>query len=350
MRMQASIQGLEPLIGHALAVTQVAEAVEQKRGVHAYLFVGPGGVGKTAAVGHLAARLVCLEDSRPCGTCATCRQAASFAHPDVTWVRPETDERTGKLRRQVSVDQIRELLSQVSHTSMYGRYRVAIITDAEGLAEGASNALLKTLEEPPADVIFLLTARHHHLLPQTLTSRCQVVRLHPLPISTLSQLLQERGLPKPEAARLSAWAGGLPSLAWRLAQDPEEQNARRQSVELFLELMAATPSGRLPKVAELAASAQTAEDEVASVRLERWMGEWSVVLRDLLLVTLGQSSRIRSTFALPAIQQVAQSYSPGQIVALANQLERSRSYLAANANLRLVLEQLFLAPVSSSAA
>lgn len=339
----------KPLIGHPSVVEAMAATIEGGHGAHAFLLVGPSGVGKSEAAELLAARLVCAGQERPCGECTACLQFTAGVHPDVSRVQRQTDERTGKVRRQLSVEQIRELINQLSRTSAYGRSRVAMITDAEAMVDGASNALLKTLEEPAAGVVFLLTARHPSRLPATVVSRCQVVHLHPLPTVQLAALLAVQGLPMAEATRLATWSGGLPGLAARLAHDPDAQVARRESATVLLELLASTPAQRLARIGELAAKVQAADDEAASSRLDRWVGEWVVVVRDLLLVTLGHRGRVRTEFALDQLQRLSAAYAPRQVVELANQLERAHAYLAANANLRLVLEHLMLASAPAAA-
>ena len=154
--------------------TQLHRSLQRGRLAHAYLFAGPRGSGKEAVARTLAKALNCTEkDHDSCDHCESCRRIDEGAHPDVYWVRPESKS------RRIQVEQMRDFMKAVNLRSSMGGVKVGIVVDADCLGEEASNAFLKTLEEPPAQtVIVLLTADPQRLLP-TILSRCLRISFGP---------------------------------------------------------------------------------------------------------------------------------------------------------------------------
>src|SRR5690554_358055 len=160
------------VIGQDHVTGILATAVRQGRLGHAYLFSGPRGVGKTTSARLLAMAVNCdAEGERPCGVCEDCRLVASGAHPDVI----ELDAASNN-----SVDDVRDLREKAGLSSMRGGSRVWILDEAHMLSRAAANALLKTLEEPPPHLIFILATTEPEKLPPTILSRCQHYRFRRL--------------------------------------------------------------------------------------------------------------------------------------------------------------------------
>ena len=154
---------------------QLRRSLERGRLAHAYLLIGPRGTGKEAVAQTLAQALNCLEQEHDaCGRCDSCRRIAAGNHPDIHWVRPESKS------RRITVGQLREFEQAVNFKAGTARVKVGIVVDADCLNEEASNAFLKTLEEPPAQtIIILLTAEPQRLLP-TILSRCLRITFGPV--------------------------------------------------------------------------------------------------------------------------------------------------------------------------
>lgn len=150
---------------------RLLDAVGQKRLAHALLLTGSEGLGIDEFVQALAGRLLCERPAgeHACGECRACLLYRSGNHPDLIRIRPEEP---GK---RIRVDAIRDLIDHIHLSSQYGHYKIAIVEPAEAMNRNAANSLLKTLEEPPPESIFILNSRQPSQLPVTIRSRCQQV-------------------------------------------------------------------------------------------------------------------------------------------------------------------------------
>ena len=193
---------------------------------HSWLFTGPPGSGRSVAARAFAAALECSHpDGVPgCGECSGCRTVLGGTHGDVRTVVPEG--------LSISVAEMRSLVQAASRRPTTGSWRVVLIEDSDRLTEGASNALLKAIEEPPDNTVFLLCAPSDHPedVSVTIRSRCRVVSLStPLP-GPIAEVLRERdGVPDDRALWASSVCGGHIGRARRLATDPDARQ-RRESV------------------------------------------------------------------------------------------------------------------------
>jgi DNA polymerase-3 subunit gamma/tau len=159
-------QGFDDLIGQEAVVKTFKNALSSEKIVHAYLFSGPRGVGKTSTARILAKALNCEQrsGSEPCGTCQSCNAITRSASIDVFEIDGASN---------TSVDSVRELRETVKYAPSGGRYKIYIIDEVHMLSTAAFNALLKTLEEPPSHVIFIFATTEPKKIPSTILSRCQ---------------------------------------------------------------------------------------------------------------------------------------------------------------------------------
>ncbi len=167
------------------AVRTLQSAIKKNRVAHAYLFVGPSGVGRKLTATVFAKALNCekMRDDNPCGTCAPCRLIAEGKHPDVQTVMPTKRSST------ITVKQIEELLPFAYMRPMKGKYKVFVLSEAHRLGIDAANKLLKTLEEPPPFTVFVLvTERPESVLP-TVASRCQPIKFGRLRAESVARIL-----------------------------------------------------------------------------------------------------------------------------------------------------------------
>lgn len=175
-------QDFASLIGQDVLVKTLTTAIKTGRIAHAYIFTGIRGTGKTSTARILAKALNCLSadgaTATPCGTCENCRAIAAGQHIDVMEI--DAASHTG-------VDNMRDILDGAQYRPTNGRYRVYIIDEVHMLSVSAFNALLKTLEEPPAHVIFILATTEIRKVPVTILSRCQRFDLVRVPVETLKR-------------------------------------------------------------------------------------------------------------------------------------------------------------------
>lgn len=229
-----------PLPWHESLYAGLARRIGEGRFPHAILLTGAAGVGKTELAIALASLLVCdsPRDEGPrataCGQCKQCRLFIGEGHPDVRLLHP-TDQ-----SRFVRIHQVRALASFSMESPQVARRKVAVISRADQLNLNAANALLKTLEEPPADTFLILLHRAGQPLLPTIRSRCQAQRVDPPDQASGVAWLGEQCPESPEADRVSAlqWAGGAPMEAKRLLE-ADRISQRRQCLEALQQYLKA---------------------------------------------------------------------------------------------------------------
>ncbi|MDQ4006039.1 MAG: AAA family ATPase [Actinomycetota bacterium] len=195
---------------------------------HAYLFAGPEGSGKQQAARAFAASLLCADGG--CGTCRDCRLALQDRHPNVMLVEPEgRDIRVGENADEDGT--ARWMVSRAFLTPPEPGPKVLRIDQADRMTEEAADVLLKALEEPPADTVFVLSSARPDEIPETVRSRCQTVAFRPLPEPFVAEALIGEGVEGSRARLAARIAGGNLGRARRLATDPEGFGFRDAALE-----------------------------------------------------------------------------------------------------------------------
>ena len=322
--------------GQDRAVAALQRALAARRPAHAYLLAGPPQVGKATLARELAQALNCEGADPPCHECGPCRRIAAGIHADVQTVT--VDAVDGAAHKDISIDQIREVGRAVSLRAFEGRCRVIIIDPADAMNDVAQNAFLKTLEEPPPDVVFLLITARPQLLRATIHSRCQRLDLRPMPVAAVAEVLAERwGLPERRAALLARLSRGR--LGWAIAAEADEEllRTRREALMDIRNLPQRSLAERFGYAGDLATRFGRQREAVLGT-LDLW-GQW---WRDVLLAATGCQEAVINVDLGDILQTEAARYDPRQVAAFLRALAAARRRLEENVNPRLALEVLML--------
>ena len=305
---------------------------------HALLFVGPEGVGKARFAKELAKALLCErnpeEALEACGTCPACKQVETDQHPDVLRVSKPDD------KHELPIRAIRELTMGLGLKPMRGARRVAIVDDADDLSEEASNAFLKTLEEPPPGSVLVLVGTTQESQLDTVVSRCRVVRFEPLSEAELAAaLLDLEATDDPaEADRLARLGEGSVSRALGLA-DADLNGFRRDLIDTV-----SSPRGFEPPelASKFEAFAKAAGKESASQRARATLliGELARFFRAVLWQAAGLESPAPDPDDRRAAAGLAGRLEPEDVFLLADRCIEAEYHVRRMANLGLAIGAL----------
>ncbi len=319
-----------PIIGHDWAVRQLQMAIMHGDVPHALLITGPESGGKTTVAHTLTQALLCTAEpeKRPCGACLACRKVDSGNHPDVMTIGPE------EKGRALKIEYIRAVERFLALTPNEGAHKIALVRNFELANRSAANALLKTLEEPPAYAHLILMATNTASLLPTIISRSQQINLRPLAKSIIEQALIERWELTPEQAeRLARIAGGRLGWAVRAATETAYLERMDHAVATLLDLLHQDIPTRF-EAAELLAK----DDAQLADALEYWLTTW----RDVLLIQANNLAAVTYREHQATLQTVAQRVEISITVEVLEMLEKAQIALQQNANTQLLIENVVL--------
>jgi DNA polymerase-3 subunit delta' len=323
---------LDSVLAQETAVATLKRALASGRVHHAYLFDGPDGVGKELAAFGLAQALVCerraAAGDAACGACSACVRARPRdedrrpVHPDVVVLErglydaAQIGRRTPE-SQDISIDQVRTLvLARAAFGPHEGRARVFVVRRADELGLAASNALLKTLEEPGQRTHFVLLSAKANALLDTIRSRTQRVRFAPLPDAIVARLLEERGIDAATARDVARVSSGSVETALELA-DPDRNKARQAFVERAIAAIEA------PDLAPALALAEDAKKSKGAL--------------DAQLAALASALALRARAAVPDAPVDAEAFAARHALVLA-----ALRQLDGNASPQLVVESMMI--------
>ncbi len=311
------------------AIGLLDRSIEQGRLAHAWLLVGPAGVGGLMLAREFAKALLCeAEHDRPCGECQQCRRNASGVHADVLVISPGAGGSIG-------IEAARDLQAAANLQPYEAAGRVIIIDDGDALTREASNALLKVLEEPHPNVTLILVTSDEEAIPDTVRSRCQIVVLRPIPFQRVASVLRENGADAEEADRYARLSGGRLEFALSLLEDTAPITARQAALEEILGALSEPVTDRLRRAGKMADDFYSDRQRLLG-RLEAWTSIW----RDALVVAAGVPEEVTDPEDRKRVQDIGVGLREAEI-ALKKTLLTVRA-LRQNANARLALESWLL--------
>ena len=323
------------LVGQQQARLVLQGALRSGRVSHAYVFVGPTGVGRRAAARAFAQALLCERgEDDACGSCGPCRKVAAGTHPDLRIITPGRTEAGGE-RRAVVIDQIRDLKRDAAYPPYEGRWKVYIIEDTEQMRAEAANSLLKVLEEPSASTVIILVSASTEALLPTLVSRAQLVRFTLVPAEEIVTMLISKASVSAERARfLAAMAAGRPEAALDAATAGDEPFARRQAV---LATLREVRRGRIVAGLDAAEAVAKQKDEI-----EGWLDIALLWFRDLAVWrATGDATFLANIDLREEVAREAASSDAADLTRAVDAVEQAKAALRQNVNPRLILESLF---------
>lgn len=262
-------------IGHEAIVSMLSQAADQGRLSHAYCFVGPEHIGKETVATCITARLVGVNP----------RELSTS--PDVMLIERLQDEKTGKTKKDISIDQMKEVSRFMAQSAMRrGGHKIVIVREAEKMNQSASNALLKTLEEPTENShIFLLTTNDTELLP-TIRSRCHMIRFSPVALTSIETHMRELGANEADAEELARLSRGLPGLAISWYHTSDTFTRYKEEVRRFADLFQKTFHQKVALVDDVFGDKSDAigtRDEIKDT-----LAIWRLLLRDMWVTDQGK--------------------------------------------------------------
>ena len=353
--------GFQKIIGQTQPIRILTTLLQNGNVPHALTFIGNQGIGKhTVAtifamlcncVGNVDAKSTNQADSKqaitidsihaspqipnseliynPCGVCKVCRKIKSGSHPDIILIKP-----SGQF---IKIEQIRDLRLIITMKPYSAKLRVVIIDDAQTMNQAAANALLKVLEEPPDRTVFILIAKNKRDLLPTITSRCQPIRFHPIPLQHIEAMLTTQKNVVPEkAAVLSAMSYGSFSKALSLVEN--DWISRRDL--LIRTIWPGTVNARSVQSSAIimALAARFARDKDNITEILDGIKSW---LRDLLIYRYCPEKMINYDL-IDKIHYMSEQIAVGTLLEKLEAVQTAERKIRANANLRLTLDSLFM--------
>ncbi len=344
--------------GHPGAIRLLSKSYETGRLAHAYLITGPDKVGKRT----LALDIAGMVNSEPVvdmfGEAPNIDLASSHhaerirkgIHSDVEVIDPDTeletdnrrtnlnDDGTARERQTISILHVQQMIRHSATKAFEGSRKVFIFDGAHQMVEAASNAFLKTLEEPSEDVMIVLTAPSADLLPETVVSRCQLIQLRPVDTVVIEQeLVQRLGVDEPLASSLSRLARGCPGWAIDAFNDPTIVDGHNQAVLRFAGIITGNIEERF-RYARQTGGQFWRDRETVLAEMQRWLEWW----RDVAMMRHKLVDYVTNTEWKDLLSEIAGQLKEAQISGAITSIQEAQSALEANALPQLTLEVLML--------
>lgn len=323
----------EEILGQKAIKEHFITAIQADKISHAYILNGKEGMGKMELAEAFALTLLCenreKDSAVPCLSCHACKQVLSHNHPDLIYV---SHEKPGS----IGVDDIRSQINDTVAIRPYSsKYKIYIVNEAEKMTGQAQNALLKTIEEPPAYVVILLLTTNQELFLPTILSRCVQMNLKPLRDGDIkTYLVQKEKISEDKAEVYAAFARGNLGKAVHLAESEEFQAVYQTMLALLKHL-------RSMDIAELMETIRKLKDD--NLNLDECLDFMQLWYRDVLMFKVTKDMNLlifKEEYS--AINDMSKNSSYQGLEAVLESIEKARARLRANVNMELVMELMLL--------
>lgn len=332
--------------GQDRIIDLLKRSMQSQSVAHSYLLVGPPHIGKETLAIELAQALNCESVDPPCGLCRSCRHIAERKHPDIVFVNLElaaelnrnSDEDEVTPRTKIGIDCIRELQHMANLPAYEGKYKVFIFEETAQLSTPAANRLLKTLEEPPDKVIWLLLSSEESLLLPTVVSRCQILKLKPMKFSEIKEILEiDYGIEESKAELLSHLSQGCPGWAISTVENNEVMELRSGDIDMISSLIGAGIEERFAYAGKIAG--EVSKNRQVAMRFISNACSW---WRDLMLVKGNCQEIVVNIDYLAVLEEQAKCISIADIKDFIINLYSTEEQISRNVNARLAFESLMI--------
>ena len=314
--------------GHEQIKNDLRQLLAEKRLPHALLFTGIEGIGKNLTAKVLAKVLFCSgEKEKPCNICPSCRAFDAKNHPDFYYLEPE-----GKANN-IKIEQIRQMQSQIALSPYLADKRVVIINDAETMNEAAENSLLKTLEEPTGDVVFILVTANKDLLLPTILSRCMKLYFAPLSEDEIKIILKSKyAVNEDKATVIAKLSGGSMKRAISFLDD-DNFNLCQNAMDFLSKDLNAKDIWQI-------------SDEFSAMdkaKIKQWADFLQMIIRDLLLLQAGADDNLLyNRDKKDVLDKLIVNFSLNRLFNCQNLIENLVKRLSSNADLKLMMQDFML--------
>jgi DNA polymerase-3 subunit delta' len=327
------------LIGHEKIINFFEKAIQHDNLAHAYLFLGNKHLGKKTFTKQLVKNIFCYQNHKdinntPCEECLHCKELKKNTHPDLFWIKKETD------KKNISVEQIRDLEIQLKNHSFLKNYKIAIIEDVENLNLASANALLKTLEEPTKKTILILLANTKNYLPATILSRTQIINFNYVNSQKIYTQLKSKYSTENNLKNISLLSFGRPGFSMIFLENKKMWENYQNQVNNFIALTQTKTANKINFAEKLFLNDKNLIEK--NKKIISLLNLWQIILRDFTLQKLNSGQFLINTYALEKIKLTCQKYSLTHLILLQNEIEHIKTNLDKNVNPRLVLENFLI--------
>ncbi|MBM6760390.1 DNA polymerase III subunit delta' [Megamonas hypermegale] len=313
--------------GHEQIKNDLRQLLAEKRLPHALLFTGIEGIGKNLTAKVLAKVLLCSGEEKPCNICPSCRAFDAKNHPDFYYLEPE-----GKANN-IKIEQIRQMQSQIALSPYLADKRIVIINDAETMNEAAENSLLKTLEEPTGDVVFILVTANKDLLLPTILSRCMKLYFAPLSEDEIKIILKSKyAVNEDKATVIAKLSGGSMKRAISFLDD-DNFNLCQNAMDFLSKDLNAKDIWQI-------------SDEFSAMdkaKIKQWADFLQMIIRDLLLLQAGADDNLLyNRDKKDVLDKLIVNFSLNRLFNCQNLIENLVKRLSSNADLKLMMQDFML--------